>query len=160
MNVQVDVSHATEDDSTPEDAFIADWIVRAVSAVCDSGDFEVSVRVVDRDEIRALNREYRDQDKPTNVLSFPSGQVDGLPAAAPRLLGDIVICSCVVSDESRLQTKAHLDHWAHMLVHGTLHLLGFDHETDAQAVEMEALEVSILASRGITDPYGAASETC
>ena len=160
MKVQVDVSYATEDDSIPEAGRIADWVERTVAAVCDTGDFEVSVRVVDAEEIRALNKEYRDKDKPTNVLSFPAGQVDGLPAAEPQSLGDVVVCAGVVRDEAAAQRKADADHWAHMLVHGTLHLLGFDHETDADALEMEALEVSILATRGLADPYGAAGENC
>ena len=160
MNVRVDVSHATDDDSIPEAAHIADWVQRAVAAVCDTGDFEVSVRIVDADEIRALNKAYRGKDKPTNVLSFPAGQVDGLPARAPQLLGDIVVCAGVVRDEAAAQRKADADHWAHMLVHGTLHLLGFDHESHADAIEMEALEVSILAAHGLADPYGAAGENC
>lgn len=160
MNVLVDVSYATEDDSIPEAARIADWVRRTVTAVCDAGDYEVSVRIVNADEIRALNKEYRDKDTPTNVLSFPAGQVDGLPAAEPQMLGDIVVCAGVVRDEAAAQGKPDEDHWAHMLVHGTLHLLGFDHDTDADAIEMEALEVSILATRGLADPYGAAGENC
>ncbi len=160
MNVQVDVSYATKDDSIPEATHIADWVEHAVAAVCDTGDFEVSVRIVDADEICALNRDYRDKDKPTNVLSFPAGQVDGLPAAEPQMLGDIVVCAGVVRDEAAAQRKAEADHWAHLLVHGTLHLLGFDHETEPDALEMEALEVSILATRGLADPYGAAGKNC
>ena len=111
------------------------------------------MRVVDVEEIRALNRQYRDQDKPTNVLSFPAQQPDGLPEGAGRLLGDVVICAPVVAAEAAEQGKTTGDHWGHMLVHGTLHLLGFDHQTDAAAAEMEGLERRILAARSVTDPY-------
>ena len=114
---------------------------------------EVAVRVVDADEIRTLNRLYRDKDKSTNVLSFPAGDIDGLPAEVSRLLGDVVVCASVVAAEASEQGKALPDHWAHLLVHGTLHLLGFDHENGPEAAEMEALETQILASRSVTDPY-------
>jgi len=105
--------------------------------------------------MRGLNRDYRGKDKPTNVLSFPAGQVAGLPDAEPVPLGDIVVCADVVSDEAATQEKAPADHWAHMLVHGTLHLLGFDHEDETDAATMEALETRILAAGGVADPYGA-----
>jgi probable rRNA maturation factor len=110
--------------------------------------------------MRALNRDYRDKDKPTNVLSFPAGQVTGLPEAEPMPIGDIVVCADVVSNEAAEQGKAPPDHWAHMLVHGTLHLLGFDHEADAEAAAMETLESRILAEQGVADPYGAADDNC
>ena len=118
-----------------------------------AGDIELAVRVVDAEESRALNRQYRDQDKPTNVLSFPAPPPDGLPEAAGRLLGDVVICAPVVAAEAAEQDKSVAAHWGHMLVHGTLHLLGYDHQTDAEAAAMEALERQILAARSVTDPY-------
>lgn len=110
--------------------------------------------------MRSLNCAFRGKDKPTNVLSFPAGDVAGLPADAPLPLGDIVICAGVVGAEAAAQGKTEDDHWAHMLVHGTLHLLGFDHETDAEAADMEALETRILGEHGIADPYGAAARSC
>jgi probable rRNA maturation factor len=113
----------------------------------------VSVRVVDVDEMQTLNRDYRDKDKPTNVLSFPAGEIDGLPADEGSSLGDVVICAAIVRDEAAEQGKSLADHWGHMLVHGTLHLLGHDHLTDAEATEMEGLEVKILTSHGVADPY-------
>lgn len=103
--------------------------------------------------MRSLNRDYRQKDKATNVLSFPAGAIEGLPAEAAPLLGDIVICAEVVSDEAAEQGKSTDDHWAHMLVHGTLHLLGYDHETDDDAAEMEGLEARILTVNGLRDPY-------
>lgn len=156
MAVAVDVQVACDDPDIPEEADIRDWIATTIRQSDRSPDdnVEIAVRVVDADEIRTLNRLYRSQDKVTNVLSFPAGEIDGLPAAASCLLGDVVVCASVVAAEAGEQGKTLPDHWAHMLVHGTLHLLGFDHENDVEAVEMEALEVEILASRSVTDPYG------
>lgn len=158
MTVQVDVQYATGDDTAPEMPDVESWVTSAVAASGNDATAEVSVRIVDVSEIHALNREYRGKDKPTNVLSFPAGEVEGLPADVPRLLGDIVICAEVVRGEAAEQGKATANHWAHMLVHGTLHLLGFDHETDSDAAEMEALETRILSAHGIPDPYGASVE--
>ena len=160
MSVRVDVQRATDDDSTPDDAFVVAWVTRAIEAASASGDSEVSVRIVDADEIRAMNRDYRHKDRPTNVLSFPAGDVAGLPDDEPAPLGDIVVCASVVRDESADQGKTNPDHWAHMLVHGALHLLGHDHESEAEAEAMESLEVRILEAHGIGDPYKAAAKNC
>ena len=154
MSVQVDVQRAAEDDSIPDDAFVAAWVTRAVEAARVKGDSEVSLRIVDAEEIRALNRDYRGKDRPTNVLSFPAGDVDGMPDDEPQPLGDIVVCASVVRDESAAQGKSAQDHWAHMLVHGALHLLGYDHQADMEADVMEALETRILGAHGVADPYG------
>jgi len=104
--------------------------------------------------MQRLNCEFRGQDKPTNVLSFPAGEIDGLPEDTEMPLGDIVVCAAVVTDEAAQQGKKTGDHWAHMMVHGTLHLLGFDHENDADAEQMEGLEIQILTDHGIANPYG------
>lgn len=151
----VDVQVACDDADIPSHADIHNWVESAVRASDRlSGDeFEVAVRVVDAEEIQTLNKLYREQDKATNVLSFPAGEIDGLPIDAPQALGDVVICAPVVAAEAGEQGKRLADHWGHMLVHGTLHLLGFDHETDAEANEMEALESLILAAQNVTDPY-------
>ena len=155
MAVAVDVQVACDDPDIPEEADMHGWIATTINQSDRSpdSDVEVAVRVVDADEIRTLNRLYRDQDKATNVLSFPAGNMDGLPAEISRSLGDVVVCASVVAAEASEQGKALPDHWAHMLVHGTLHLLGFDHEIEVEAVEMESLETRILASRSVTDPY-------
>ena len=116
-------------------------------------DVEVSVRVVDEAEMQALNRDYRDQDKPTNVLAFPAGDAGFVPPGETPLLGDIVVCAGIVAREADEQGKPLEHHWGHMLVHGTLHLLGHDHATDSEAQAMEALERHILESLGIPDPY-------
>jgi len=155
MAVAVDVQVACDDDTIPAEATIRSWVEAAVDGAGHLGDsaFDLAVRVVDADEIQTLNRLYREQDKATNVLSFPAGEIDGLPDDAPRSLGDIVVCAAVVADEAAEQGKRLEHHWGHMLVHGTLHLLGFNHETEDEAAAMEDLEVSILAARNVTDPY-------
>ena len=158
MTVQVDVQNACDDDTAPEVPIVESWVVRTVAAAGAGHEFEVSVRIVDSAEIHALNSKYRSKDKPTNVLSFPAGKVAGLPADIPVLLGDIVVCASIVCDEAKAQGKAVEDHWAHMLVHGTLHLFGFDHETDSEAAAMETLETRILSDHGVADPYGAPGE--
>ena len=113
-------------------------------------DAELTLRIVEPAESQALNRLYRGKDKPTNVLSFPAELPEelGLP-----LLGDVVICRDVVETEAREQGKPVEAHWAHMVVHGVLHLLGYDHQSDEQADEMEALEAGIMAELGWPDPY-------
>ena len=152
----VDVQIASDDEDAPSTGEIESWVIRALIAT--GREFvagaEVSVRVVDAVEIRALNRDYREQDKPTNVLSFPAGTIAGLPEDEARVIGDIVICAEVVKSEADEQGKSVADHWAHMLVHGALHLTGYDHGTDSEAAEMERLEKEILLQFGVADPYG------
>ncbi|HEX9208350.1 MAG TPA: rRNA maturation RNase YbeY [Steroidobacteraceae bacterium] len=114
------------------------------------------VRVVGSAESRRLDRAYRGKDRPTNVLSFPASPEERV---ATGTLGDLVICAPVVAREAREQRKALGAHWAHMVVHGTLHLLGYDHERPRQARAMEALEVEILAGLGFHDPYRWVTET-
>jgi probable rRNA maturation factor len=110
---------------------------------------ELGIRVVGSRESRALNARWRGRDRPTNVLSFPAE-----PGLRPRQLGDVVVCAPVVAREAREQGKALAAHWAHMVVHGTLHLLGFDHLRAADAQRMEGRERALLARLGISDPYG------
>lgn len=112
----------------------------------------LTIRLVGNAESRRLNRTWRGKDKPTNVLSFPSGAA--LPVASQSMeLGDLAICAPVVAREAREQQKLPRAHWAHMVIHGVLHLLGHDHENDADAHEMEALEVQLLAGFGYSNPY-------
>ena len=149
----VDVQVAATGDGIPDVATIRRWVRQAIDGAGASGRLEVSVRVVDTAEMQALNRQYRDRDRPTNVLSFPAGSVAGLPDGENGPLGDIVVCAPVVADEAAEQGKPPAEHWAHMLVHGTLHLLGYDHEDDGEALDMEALEARILGISGISNPY-------
>jgi probable rRNA maturation factor len=151
----VDVQFACEDAGVPDEQVIRDWVELAASRSgrLPQGASDFAVRVVGEAEIQTLNQLYRNKDSATNVLSFPAGAIEGLPAAATLQMGDIVICASVVRDEAVRQSKSLADHWAHMLIHGTLHLLGFDHGEDKEAEEMEHLEVSILESRDIADPY-------
>ncbi|MCX0339143.1 rRNA maturation RNase YbeY [Acinetobacter radioresistens] len=118
-------------------------------------DCEIGIACVDLDQSQQLNLEYRRKDKPTNVLSFPSEILEEiLPMLAARPLGDLVICIPVVLQEAAEQHKVPVEHFTHMLVHGTLHLLGYDHEvSDEDAEEMEALEIEILAKLGLNNPY-------
>ena len=111
---------------------------------------EVTVRVVDELESQELNRDYRGKDKPTNVLSFP---FEAPPGIDINLLGDLIICKQVVEREAIEQNKPLISHWAHMVVHGCLHLLGYDHIEDQEAEEMESLETQIMKSMGYSDPY-------
>jgi probable rRNA maturation factor len=158
MPVEVQYAVASSRLPLPEAALtskIAAWAAGVISAAGEcfpKTDPDVCIRLVDQDESRMLNAQFRGKDKPTNVLSFP---VDPLPAAvAESPLGDIVICMDVVADEAEQQAKDLIDHLAHMVVHGMLHLYGYDHERDAQSMlEMENLEREILDRFDVGDPY-------
>lgn len=112
--------------------------------------WELCIRLVDHSESQSLNQQYRGKKKPTNVLSFPS---DLPPELNVPLLGDLVLCAQVVAEEAQQQGKSLQAHYAHMVVHGCLHLLGYDHQEDAQAEAMEALETQILQGLGLPNPY-------
>ena len=151
----VDVQFACEDAGVPDKEAIQSWVELAAdrSGRLPQRKVEFAVRIVGEAEIQTLNQLYRNKDSATNVLSFPAGTIEGLPADAVQLMGDIVVCASVVRDEAVRQSKPLENHWAHMLIHGALHLLGFDHGEDKEAEEMERLEAAILESRGIADPY-------
>jgi probable rRNA maturation factor len=119
---------------------------------------EIAVRVVAPHESRRLNARYRGRDQATNVLSFPAAGLaaDGPRGAAVRPLGDLVICAQVLKDEAREQMKALKAHWAHLIVHGTLHLVGYDHELPPDARRMERREISVLKALGFANPYRSA----
>jgi probable rRNA maturation factor len=134
----------------PAAASFRRWVEAALHGARRRKATELAIRIVDTDEGRTLNREYRGKDYATNVLSFPAELPPGLNLP---LIGDLAICAPVVAREAAEQGKRPLDHWAHMTVHGVLHLLGYDHIEDAEAEAMEALETRILAGLGIADPY-------
>lgn len=116
-------------------------------------DIEMTIRVVDTQEMTELNTHYRHKTGPTNVLSFPYDMSTDLIEDEFPLLGDIVICAAVVRQEAQDQKKSITAHWAHMVIHGTLHLLGYDHEIPADADKMESLEITILKELGFPNPY-------
>lgn len=147
MTVTVDFQLACTGE-TPDAGQFQLWVESALTQV--EEDCELSIRLVDEEESAQLNSEYRGKAGPTNVLSFP---FDAAIELEPKLLGDLVICRPVVEREAAEQGKAIVDHWAHMVVHGCLHLLGYDHIEDNEAEKMEALEIHILQSLDIANPY-------
>jgi probable rRNA maturation factor len=146
---EVDIEVVCASQGMPSNERMCGWVRLALMDL--SAPVSVAVRLVGEDEIRDYNRRYRERDRPTNVLSFP---VEGLPAALEvRPLGDILVCTPVVVEEARVRGIAEDAHWAHLLIHGTLHLLGFDHEYDADAEVMESREIALLETAGFTNPY-------
>jgi probable rRNA maturation factor len=131
----------------PEGAFRT-WVAAALAGR--HGDWELGIRVVGADEMQRLNRDYRGKDRPTNVLAFPVDLPEGVDLP---LLGDLVLCAPVIAREAVDQGKAEHQHWAHLTVHGVLHLLGFDHLDSVEAEAMEAEERRVLAGMDIADPY-------
>jgi probable rRNA maturation factor len=150
-NLELDVQVAIESSELPSEAQLHQWASAALQTP--KGASELTVRIVDDSESQELNLRYRNKDKPTNVLSFPADLPEGIDLP---LLGDLVICAPVVSKEAHEQSKTLEAHWAHMVVHGTLHLQGYDHQDDQEADEMESLETQILATMGYPDPYAVA----
>ena len=149
MNLQVDIQSASSEPAPDEDD-IRRWIAAALETTAREADCEVSVRLVDDAEMAKLNHDYRDREGTTNVLSFPSHLPPELEIA---LLGDIVICAPLVSQEATAQHKPLQAHWAHLTIHGTLHLLGYDHLDEAEAAVMEDLESRALQRLGFPCPY-------
>ncbi|WP_373604089.1 rRNA maturation RNase YbeY [Aggregatibacter sp. HMT-949] len=148
-NMLIDLQIASENiDDLPTLEQIEQWATAAVQP--ESDDVEMTVRIVDEAESQALNRTYRAKDRPTNVLSFP---FECPTEVSLPLLGDLVICRQVVEYEAAEQEKPLMAHWAHMVVHGSLHLLGYDHIDDTEAEEMESLETKIMQGLGFVDPY-------
>lgn len=140
-------------DALPDASRFAMWVTAALQHIDRSASAELCIRIVDAAESQALNREYRGRDAPTNVLSFAADEALWPAGEAP--LGDLVICAPLVKQESVSQAKPLEAHWCHLCIHGLLHLAGYDHESDADAHDMEALEIAILANLGIRDPYTA-----
>ncbi|GAB2784883.1 rRNA maturation RNase YbeY [Halomonas shantousis] len=152
-STEIDRQVAVDDDSAallPAQADLEAWVGVVLAIHPDEARCELTIRFVEPDESQALNRDYRHKDKPTNVLSFPFEAPPGLELP---LLGDLVICHAVVSREAHEQGKPLLHHYAHMVIHGCLHLLGYDHIDDEEAEEMETVERELLETLGIADPY-------
>ena len=157
MPVDFEVERVSTSKSIPDDEQFKLW---AEIALAGKGEnFSFGIRIVDEQEAQRFNREYRHKDYATNVLSFPSELPEELPEDLRQSqLGDLLICAPVVTREAMEQQRSELDHWAHLLVHGILHLLGYDHQRADEADEMEILETEILAKLGIGDPYQQVTE--
>jgi probable rRNA maturation factor len=147
MTIELDVQRATAFRPLPEDRQFEIWVATALR---DHAPAVLTVRIVEMDEMHQLNRRYRGKDAATNVLSFPAELPD---AVELPLLGDVVLCATVVAEEARLQGKSPEAHWAHLTIHGVLHLLGHDHKQPGEAEEMEGLEIKLLESLGFPNPY-------
>lgn len=154
MTPIIDLQIGTENsENLPSQTQFTRWIARALAHEAQTENFqqtEMTVRIVDEAESHALNLTYRGKDKPTNVLSFPFEAPEGINLP---LIGDLVICRQVVEREALEQQISLESHWAHLAIHGTLHLLGYDHIDEREAEEMEALETEIMQSLGFADPY-------
>ena len=159
--VEVSIEVASTAKSLPDEVQIRQWVEAVLQGRLDEA--ELGIRIVDEDESAELNQTYRNKPGPTNVLSFPfempelpeglaTAEEDEIPA---NLLGDLVICAPVVTREAAEQGKPELAHWTHMVVHGVLHLLGYDHLDPGEAAEMEGLERQVLTGLGLADPYEA-----
>ncbi|MDK9764977.1 rRNA maturation RNase YbeY [Vibrio sp. D420a] len=149
MSIELDLQLAVEDEQgLPTEQDIQQWLDKTIPQFQENA--ELTIRIVDTEESHQLNHEYRGKDKPTNVLSFP---FEAPPGIELDLLGDLIICRQVVEKEAAEQNKPLLAHWAHMVVHGSLHLLGYDHIEDDEAEEMESLETEIMQAMGYEDPY-------
>ncbi|MCL7461183.1 rRNA maturation RNase YbeY [Pseudomonas sp. NW5] len=146
---ELDLQLASQHKDLPDHAQLLAWCTLALRQR--SAPSELTIRIVDEDEGRELNRTWRGKDYATNVLSFPADIPEGLLDIP--LLGDLVICAPVVQREAAEQGKALTAHWAHLVIHGCLHLLGYDHLDDDEAEEMEGLERQLLAELGYPDPY-------
>lgn len=156
LTIEIGCSANSWADALPDAEAVLKRAAIAAWNAAGSGNAELSIQLSDDAEVRTLNRDYRGKDKPTNVLSFPAG--DEGAAVRPRLLGDVVLALETIEREASVRSKTLAGHLSHLTVHGVLHLLGHDHETETQAAAMEALETEILRGLGIDNPYAATDE--
>ncbi len=144
----IDIQNASSLNALPTESELSEWVEAALG---DTGtEVELSIRIVDEEESKALNYQYRQKNRPTNVLSFPC---ELPPEVDIKLLGDLVICAPIVEKEAKEQEKSPTSHWAHMIIHGTLHLLGYDHIHDDDAEKMESTEIRLMQQLGYPSPY-------
>ena len=145
--ITVDIARHCDGSQSPDNQLINDWVKIAYQG---DDKAEVAMLIVDKDEIQELNKTYRDKDYPTNVLSFAANLA---PIDGTVHLGDIVLCSDIIEQEATEQKKTLLAHWAHMTIHGMLHLQNYDHTQEAEAKLMEDIEIALLAELGFDNPY-------
>lgn len=147
MNI-IEIQRICVTDSQPDDEQLEHWVNTALADLKE--EFELVIRIVDENESAQLNETYRHKQGATNILSFPFDVPDGVDL---NLLGDLVICAPVLEREAMQQNKPLQNHWAHIVIHGTLHLLGYDHIDDVDALEMENQEIALLQTLSISNPY-------
>jgi probable rRNA maturation factor len=147
VKLDLAIQNASSFEPVPSQKQFERWVGAVLN---EQGDTELLIRLVDQPESRTLNAQYGNKDRPTNVLSFPADLPEEIGLA---LLGDIIICAPIVAEEAQSHNKPAEAHWAHLTVHGVLHLLGHDHKAEEEASAMETLETSILESLGYPDPY-------
>jgi probable rRNA maturation factor len=143
LDLTLEIQVACEDEYIPEQTKIETWVTAALNHRCETA--EIGIRLVSATEIAELNQNYRNKAGPTNILSFAYSK--------QPLSGDMAICASIVNQEAKTAGLEKNAHWAHIIVHGVLHLLGFDHEEDNEAEVMEKLETKILSTLGVSDPY-------
>ncbi len=155
VTLEVSVDEGVDTVGMPETSLLESAARGAASAAEYGQGAEVSLSIVSAETIRSMNDDWREKDKPTNVLAFATEDIPNvvMPPNVPRHLGDIVICADVVRDEAEAQNKPVEAHWMHLTVHGMLHLLGYDHMEPEEAERMESLERQVLETFGINDPY-------
>lgn len=151
--VQIEVQYHSKETALPTEAMLQQWadVVLETHAQKMPEELEMTLRIVDEEESQSLNSQFRDKNKPTNVLSFSYS--DEMMPNDSSLLGDLVLCAPIIKKEALEQHKSIEAHWAHMVIHGTLHLLGYDHETPELAAKMEPLEITLLNTLGFANPY-------
>jgi len=148
-NRELEIQRIVDSTGIPSDAELQQWVELALQDY--SPDAEVVIRIVDSEEISALNQQYRQKSGATNILSFPFDLPEGVEGI--DLLGDLVVCASVLEQEAFDQKKELKNHWAHIIIHGILHLLGYDHIEESDANEMEAKEILMLQKLHINNPY-------
>lgn len=156
MTYLIDIQHEEEPPCPFSDELISQWAITALKQFLKSG--EMTIRLVNSTEIQQLNFNYRNKNKATNVLSFPSELPKNIALAIP-LIGDIIICCEIIEEEAIEQHKTNEAHFAHLVIHGVLHLLGYDHVSASDAAIMEPIEIQLLNTLGIANPYEVIDES-
>lgn len=149
MTIELELQIASSIKTLPHPSQFREWVSLTLSDRIDTA--ELTIRIVDTEEMILLNEQYRHKEGPTNVLSFP---YEPIPGVLSRFIGDIVICAPVIEEEANKENKILLAHWAHMVIHGALHLLGYDHQTEQEYQAMQTIEIDILGKLGFPPPYG------